>query len=239
MKLGEIAERLGAKLSGLGSVEIHGVRGIEQAGPGELTFVANQKYAGAAKSTRAAAVIVSHDFPEITAPTLRTEDPYLAFARAVELFYQPPKYAPGIHSTAVIAGSAKIGRHAHIGAYVVIDEDAVIGDDCVLLPHVVIYRGTRIGRNFFAHAHAVVRENCEIGNNVTLQNGVIVGGDGFGFARDGERWMKIVQSGPAVIEDDVEVQANACIDRASIGETRIERGTKIDNLVQVGHGSRV
>jgi UDP-3-O-[3-hydroxymyristoyl] glucosamine N-acyltransferase len=104
----------------------------------------------------------------------------------------------------------------------------------------VIYQGARIGKNFFAHAHAVVREFCEIGNNVILQNGVVVGGDGFGFAKDDEGiWRKIVQSGRAILEDGVEVQANACVDRASIGETRIEAGTKIDNLAQVGHGSRV
>jgi UDP-3-O-[3-hydroxymyristoyl] glucosamine N-acyltransferase len=110
----------------------------------------------------------------------------------------------------------------------------------VLLAHVVIYRGAKIGDNFFAHAHAVVREHCQVGNNVILQNGVVIGADGFGFAKDDSgKWCKIVQSGPAVIEDDVEVQANACVDRASVGETHIARGTKIDNLVQVGHGSTV
>ena len=121
----------------------------------------------------------------------------------------------------------------------VIDDDVEIGDDAVLLPHVVIYRGARIGNNFFAHAHAVVREHCTLGDNVILQNGVVVGCDGFGFARDGDHWEKITQSGPTVLESDVEVQANSCIDRASIGETRIGRGVKIDNLVQVGHGSAV
>jgi UDP-3-O-[3-hydroxymyristoyl] glucosamine N-acyltransferase len=139
----------------------------------------------------------------------------------------------------VIAPGARIGKAAHIAAYVVIDEDVEIGDAAVLLPHVVIYRGARIGQNFFAHAHAVVRENCVLGDNVLLQNGAIVGCDGFGFARDGERWEKIIQSGPTVLENDVEVQANSCVDRASVGETRIGRGVKIDNLVQVGHGSAV
>jgi len=143
----------------------------------------------------------------------------------------------------VIAATAKIGANAHVAAYVVIDDDVEIGDDAVLLPHVVIYRGARIGKNFFAHAHAVVREDCRLGDNVILQNGVIVGCDGFGFARDGQhrdhRWEKITQSGLAVLEDDIEVQANSCIDRASVGETRIARGAKIDNLVQVGHGSAV
>ncbi len=115
----------------------------------------------------------------------------------------------------------------------------MIGDNATLLPHVVIYRGARIGSGFFAHAHAVVREHCVLGDNVLLQNGVIVGCDGFGFARDGDHWEKIAQSGPTIVESDVEVQANSCIDRASIGQTRIGQGVKIDNLVQVGHGSEV
>ena len=170
---------------------------------------------------------------------MRSDNPYLAFARAIDLFYQPPQYAPGIHPSAVVASSASIGSEAHIGAYVVIDDDVEIGDNAVLLPHVVIYRGARIGSNFFAHAHAVVREYCVLGDDVTLQNGAIIGADGFGFARDGDRWQKITQSGPAVIESDVEIQANSCVDRASIGETRVGRGVKIDNLAQVGHGSAV
>lgn len=241
MKLGEIAGTLGARLeNGSPDAEITGVAGIEEAGPGQITFVANPKYAAAVRSTRASAVIVAEDFPSVGAALLRSANPYLDFARALELFYRPPKYPAGVHSTAVIHPSAKIGKNASIGPYVVVDEDVQIGKNCVLLAHVVIYRGARIGHNFLAHAHAVVRENCRLGDNVTLQNGVIIGGDGFGFAKDNEgRWRKIVQSGAAVIEDDVEVQANACVDRASIGETRVGRGTRIDNLVQVGHGSRV
>jgi UDP-3-O-[3-hydroxymyristoyl] glucosamine N-acyltransferase len=171
---------------------------------------------------------------------LRSGNPYLAFAKAIELFYHPPKYTPGVHPTAVIHPSAKIGENAHIGPYVVISEDVRIGRNAVVLGHVVVYAGARIGDNFFAHAHAVVREHCRLGNSVVLQNGAVIGSDGFGFAKDDSgRWHKIMQSGPAVIEDDVEVQANACIDRASVGETHIGRGAKIDNLVQVGHGSRV
>lgn len=241
MKLGEIAATLGARLeNGSPETEITGVAGIEEAGAGQITFVANPKYAGAARTTKAAAVIVAEDFPAANTALLRSRNPYLDFARAIELFYRPPKYAVGIHSTAVVHPSAKIGKNASIGPYVVVDEDVQIGKNCVLLAHVVIYRGARIGHNFLAHAHAVVRENCRLGDNVTLQNGVVIGGDGFGFAKDNDgRWRKIVQSGPAVLEDDVEVQANACVDRASIGETRVGKGTRIDNLVQVGHGSRV
>ena len=241
MKLGEVAASLGTRLeNGSPDTEITGVAGIEEAGPGQLTFVANPKYAAAAKKTKASAVIVAEDFPALGSALLRSSNPYLDFARAIELFYRPPKFAVGVHSTAVIHPSAKIGKNASIGPYVVVEEDVQIGKHCVLLAHVVIYRGARIGNNFLAHAHAVVRENCRLGENVTLQNGVVIGGDGFGFAKDSEgRWRKIVQSGPAVLEDDVEVQANACVDRASIGETRIGRGTRIDNLVQVGHGSSV
>lgn len=239
MKLSDLANKLNCRLEGVDD-DITGVAGIEEAGPGQITFVANVKYAAAAKTTKASAVIVSEDFPAIPITTLRTKNPYLMFARAISLFYSAPHYAPGIHSTAVIHDSAKIGDHAHIGAYVVIDEDVVIGNDAILLPHAVIYRGARIGNKFFAHAHAVVREHCRLGDNVVLQNGAIVGADGFGFAKDNDgKWEKIVQSGPTIIEDEVEVQANACIDRASVGETRIGRDTKVDNLVQVGHGSTV
>ena len=240
MKLAEIASALGATLeNGNPDVEITGVAGIEEAGPGQITFVANPKYAAAAKTTAAAAVIVAEDFPAIATGMLRSKNPYLAFAKAISLFYRPPVYEAGVHPTAVIAPTARIGKQAHVAAYVVIDEDVEIGDDAVLLPHVVIYRGARIGNHFFAHAHAVVRENCVLGDNVILQNGAIVGCDGFGFARDGDHWEKITQSGPALLDSDVEVQANSCVDRASIGETRIGRGVKIDNLVQVGHGSAV
>ncbi len=240
MKLSAIAAALGATLeNGDPETDITGLAGIEEAAAGHLTFVSNPKYAAAAKTTAASAVIVSEDFPAIATAMLRSQNPYLAFARAIELFYQAPKYQPGIHPTAVIAPTARLGRNAHISAYVVIDEDVEIGDDAVLLPHVVIYRGVRIGNNFFAHAHAVVREFCTLGDNIVLQNGALIGTDGFGFARDGDHWEKIVQSGPTVLESDVEVQANACVDRASIGETRVARGVKIDNLAQVGHGAAV
>ncbi len=241
MNLSQIASVLNARLeNGSPDTEITGLNGIEQAGPGEITFVANPKYAAAARLTKAAAVIVAENFPVIPAATLRVEDPYLSFAHALELFHHPLRYVPGVHPTAIIHPSAKIGRDAHVGPYVVVDENVEIGDHAVLLAHVVIYRGVKIGDNFFAHAHAVVRENCRIGNHVLLHNGVVIGCDGFGFAKthDG-RWYKIPQPAPVVIEDDVEVQANSCIDRASVGETRIRRGVKIDNLVQVGHGSQV
>ena len=241
MKLSAIASALGVRLeNGSPETEIKSLNGIEEAGPGELTFVSNPKYAGAARTTRASAVIVGEDFPAIPRAMLRAKDPYLTFARALELFHPPRRYEAGLHPTAVVHASARIGAGAHIGPYVVIDEGVSIGANAVLLAHVVIYRSVTIGDNFFAHAHSVVRENCRIGDNVLLQNGVVIGADGFGFAKTAEgRWYKIPQPAPVVIEDDVEVQANSCIDRASVGETHIGRGVKVDNLVQVGHGSHV
>jgi UDP-3-O-[3-hydroxymyristoyl] glucosamine N-acyltransferase len=239
MKLAQLASALGAVLeNGSPETEISGVAGIEEAGPGHVTFVSNPKYAAAAKTTKASAVIVDENFPAISTAMLRSKNAYLTFARAIEFFYQPPQYAPGIHPTAVIDASAKIGANAHIGPYVSIDRDVQIGDNATVLSHVVIYPRVKIGDNFFAHAHSIVREHCQLGNNVILQNGVVVGSDGFGFAKDDAgHWYKIVQSGPTIVGDNVEIQANSCIDRASVGETRIGNGVKVDNLVQVGHGS--
>jgi UDP-3-O-[3-hydroxymyristoyl] glucosamine N-acyltransferase len=240
MNLLEIARSIGATAENVPpELEITGVAGVDQAGPTELTFLTNPKYTAAAAATRAAAIIVSLDFPAGGRALLRCQNPHLAYAKALELFYSPPRYQPRVHPTAMVAASARVGPNAHIGAYVVIDDEVEIGANCTLLPHVVIYRGAIIGDNFFAHAHAVVREFCRIGDDVILQNGVVIGSDGYGFAPDGEGWHKIVQSGTVVIGNHVEVQALSCIDRATVGETRIADGVKIDNLVQVGHGSKV
>jgi len=241
MKLADIATAIGARLENASpETDISGVSGIESATPGQLTFLHNPKYASAAKTTHASAVIIDEKFPAISTGMLRTKNPHLAWAKAVGLFYQSPRYAPGVHPTAVVHSTAKVGKNSHIGPYVVIDEGVEIGDDAVLLAHVTIYRGVKIGHSFFAHAHATVREFCRLGDNVLLQNGVIIGADGFGFAKDDSgQWYKIVQSGTVVIENDVEIQSGSCIDRASIGQTTIARGVKIDNLVQVGHASQV
>jgi UDP-3-O-[3-hydroxymyristoyl] glucosamine N-acyltransferase len=240
MKLGELAIRLGAELRGDAELEVTGVNGIEEAGPTEVTFVANPRYTSLAKKTRAAAVLVDPDFQEISVPTLRLRNPYLAFSRTLGLFYQPPAYAPGIHPTAVIDPTAEIGEGAHIGAYVVVGAQVRLGAHATLLPHVVLYPGVETGSYLFAHAHAVIRENCILGDHVTLENGAIIGGDGFGFAKnEAGHWEKIPQSGPVRLGNRVDVQSNACIDRATVGATEIGDGTKVDNLVQIGHGSRV
>ena len=240
MKLGELATRLGAELRGNANLDITGVKGIEEAGPTEVTFVANPKYASLARTTRAAAVIVEPEFQEISAATVRINNPYLAFSRALGIFYQAPHYAPGIHPTAVVDHSAKIGKDAHIGPYAVIGPHVQVGPHANILAHVVLYPGVKVGSHFFAHAHSVVRENCVLGDHVTLENGAIVGGDGFGFAKnDSGRWEKIPQSGPVRLGNYVDVQSNATVDRATVGATEIGDGTKIDNLVQIGHGSTV
>jgi UDP-3-O-[3-hydroxymyristoyl] glucosamine N-acyltransferase len=246
MKLSEVAQSLGCRLEGGPDVEIRGVAGIEHAQTGQITFLANRRYFSLLKTTKASAVLLEDGIvldraaglPPIAA--LRSANPYLAFARAIELFYPAPRYEPGIHPTAVIARTARIGDGAHIGPYCFVDDAAVIGRNAVLHSFVTIYRSAQIGDDFFAHAHAVVRESCRIGNRVILQNGAVIGGDGLGFAKqkDGS-WYKMRQSGPAVLEDDVEVQSNACVDRATVGETRIGHGTKIDDLVLVGHASQV
>jgi UDP-3-O-[3-hydroxymyristoyl] glucosamine N-acyltransferase len=239
MKLSALALALGGTLVGDGDLEITGIAGIEDATSGQVTFLSNKRYNAQARTTRASAILVEPDFPALSIATVRVADPYLAFAKTIELFYQPPTYAPGIHPTAVIAPSASIGPRAHIGAYVVVGEGVVLGADAVLHSHVVLYPGVQAGERLTAHAHAIVREHCRLGDDVVLQNGAIIGADGFGFARTPAGWYKILQSGQAVLEDRVEIQANACVDRASIGQTRIRRGAKVDNLVQVGHGSTV
>jgi UDP-3-O-[3-hydroxymyristoyl] glucosamine N-acyltransferase len=245
MKLSDLAAQLGATLHGDPDAEVTSAAGLAEALPGQISFVANPKYTPLARTTQATAILVEPNFGEISAATLRIANPYLAFARALELLYETPTYAPGIHPTAVIAPTATVGPESHIGAYVVIGDHAAIGDHATILPHAVIYPHAQIGSHFFAHAHAIVRERCRLGDHVTLQNGAIIGADGFGFAHlstpapDAPAWHKIPQTGITVLDSHVEIQANSTVDRASIGQTHVATGAKIDNLVMVGHGSSV
>ena len=236
ISLSELAAKLNCHLVGDGALPITGVAGMEQADSSQLTFLANPKYAHKVKDSRAGAILVAEHISALPISQLISANPYLDFARALALFYQPPRPKPGVHLTASVAASARIGENASIGAFVVVGEDVVIGENAILHPHVVIYDGAHIGDDFLAHSHAVVREFCRVGHRVTLQNSVVVGGDGFGFAKraDGTH-EKIVQSGVTIIEDDVEIQSLTSVDRATVGETRVRRGAKIDSLVQVGH----
>ncbi|MBM3758798.1 MAG: UDP-3-O-(3-hydroxymyristoyl)glucosamine N-acyltransferase [Acidobacteria bacterium] len=234
MLLSEIAARLGCTIAGEVDPEIQSLSGMEQASPGQLTFLANPKYAHKVKDSQASAIIAAQ--PSAYLPTLISTNPYLDFARALELFYQPPQMAKGISPQAYVSPTAKIGPGASIAPFCYVGDDVEIGANCTLHAHVVIYAGARIGNDFLAHSHSVVREFCRVGDRVTLQNNTVVGGDGFGFAKraDGTH-HKIVQSGITVVEDDVEIQSLTNIDRATMGETRVERGAKVDSLVQVGH----
>ena len=235
--LARLAELLGCELIGDPACEIIGVSTIEKAGPGEITFLANKKYAPKVKASRASAIIAAEPVKDFAAATLLSRNPYHDFARALALFYQPPQPALGIHPLASISDTAMIGANPSIGPFAVVGDHTTLGANAVLYPHAVIYEGCSIGDNFTAHSHVSVREFCRIGDRVTLQNGVVIGGDGFGFARmnDG-RQAKIVQSGITVLEDDVEVQTLSSVDRAALGETRVKRGAKIDSLCQIGHG---
>ncbi len=240
MKLSEIALRLGCRMVAENDVEIFRVAGIDEAGPGDITFVSNRKYVSHIKTTNASAIILGEDIAPIDKPSLRTEDPYLAFARALEIFFVPQKPEVGVHPTAVVAEGVEIPDDASIGAYAVIGKGCTIGSGVEIHPHVVLYPGVSVGNNCLLHSHVIVREDCILGNRVILQNGAVVGSDGFGFAptREGG-FYKICQTGRVLIEDDVEIGSNTTIDRAAVGDTIIRRGAKVDNLVQIGHGAQV
>jgi UDP-3-O-[3-hydroxymyristoyl] glucosamine N-acyltransferase len=235
VKLRELAEKLGCELRGDGDVEVAGVAGIEQAGPGDVTFLANPRYASHLASTRASAVILSPG-REAPVPALVTGQPYLAFTRAVAVLRPPARPEPGVHASAQVDPTAVLGADVHVGALAVVGRGVRLGARTTLHPHVVLYEGVEVGDDCVLHSGVQVREGCRLGNRVVVQNGAVVGGDGFGFARDeGGRYQKFPQVGIVVIEDDVEIGALTAIDRAALGETRIGRGTKLDNLVQVGH----
>ncbi len=240
MKLGEIAEALGCRLIGDPDLDITGVAGLEEAEHSHLTFLSNPRYARLTRTTKAAAILTGTPIQGLDLAFLISENPYLDFARALALFAPPDEPEPGIHPTAVISPEARIGRGASVGPYTVVERKVRIGRNAVLGPHVVIERDATVGDDFRAYPGATVGRGCVVGDRVTLHHHVTLGSDGFGFARraDGSH-QKIPQTGRVVVEDDVEVQAGTCIDRAAVGETRIGHGTKIDNLVQIGHAVKV
>ena len=237
MTLTELAKRLECRLEGDGDLEITRVTSLELAGPGDLSFFTNQKYAPALRTTRATAVILGEDAEGAPCAMLRTTNPYLAFARAVALFAESAPPAPGIHPHASVADGAVIAPDASIAAFAVIEDGAAIGARSRIGAHVIVGRGAQIGEDCLIHARVSIRERVRIGNRVVVQDGAVIGSDGYGFARaaDGSH-VKIPQVGDVVVEDDVEIGANTTIDRPAIGETRIRAGAKIDNLVQIAHG---
>jgi UDP-3-O-[3-hydroxymyristoyl] glucosamine N-acyltransferase len=240
LKLKDIAARLECQLEGDGGIEIRRVAGVERAEPGDLTFFANRKYASALKATKASAVILGERDASDAAPgiaRLRAADPYLAFARAIEIFAPAQHAAAGIHRLADVGAGASIASDASIAAFVSVGDGARIGARTIVYPHVTIGAGAIVGDDCVIHARVSIRERVVIGSRVVIQDGAVIGSDGFGFAHraDGTH-HKIPQLGGVVIEDDVEIGANAAIDRPAVGETRIGAGTKIDNLVQIAHG---
>jgi UDP-3-O-[3-hydroxymyristoyl] glucosamine N-acyltransferase len=242
VRLREIAERLACRLEGDGDIEIVRIASLQQAQPGDLSFVANARYLHQLAATKASAVILGTVAGRAPAPcaVLRSDDPYSAFARAVSLFVQTAPPARGVDRLSAVASDAAIGADVSIGPFVTVGAGASIGARTLVYPNAVIGPGARIGDDCVIHAHASIRERVVVGNRVILQNGAVLGSDGYGFARqkDGTHF-KIPQHADVVIEDDVEIGANSTVDRPAIGETRIRAGTKIDNLVHVAHGVTV
>lgn len=240
MQLRELAERLGCRLEGDGALEIRRVAGLEQAGDGDLSFFANPRYAPALRRTRASAVIIGEGAPAAPCAMLRTKHPSLAFANAISMFVSSVHPAPGIDKLSAIAPDAALGGDVSIGPFSSIGPGARVGDRTVIYPNVFIGDGAVIGEDCIIHSHVAIRERIVVGNRVVIQNGAVIGADGYGFVRrpDGTH-QKIPQTAVVVVEDDVEIGANTTIDRPAIGETRIQAGAKIDNLVQIGHGVNV
>lgn len=240
MKLRELAERLDCHLEGDGDVEIERVSGIQHAGPGDVTFLANAKYEKLLAATRASAVIIRAGGATAPCAMLRARDPYLAFARAVGLFAPASRPAPGVDALAAVAADVRLGEGVSVGPFVSVGAGAVIGARTVVYPNVTIGAGASVGADCVIHSNVSIRERCVVGDRVILQNGVVVGADGYGFVRRGDgTHEKIPQTAVVVIEDDVELGANTTVDRPAVGETRIRSGSKIDNLVQIGHGVSV
>ncbi|HLG15074.1 MAG TPA: UDP-3-O-(3-hydroxymyristoyl)glucosamine N-acyltransferase [Blastocatellia bacterium] len=240
MKLNEIAERLKCELEGDGTIDISGVATLESAQTGQLSFLTNAKYHNEAKSSSASAIIVDADCPPMGMALLRSGNPYLAFAKAIEIFCGPRRATPGVHPTAWISDSASVGNRVSIGAFAYIGHLAMIEDDVSIGSHCAVHEGARVRAGAVLHSGCVIREDVEIGERCVIQNNAVIGSDGFGYAKtDDGAWYPIPQTGGVVIEAQVDVGACSTIDRAALGETRISGGTKLDNLVQIGHGCTV
>jgi UDP-3-O-[3-hydroxymyristoyl] glucosamine N-acyltransferase len=243
MKLAELAEKTASVVErGSPEMEIESTAGLDIAAEGHVTFLANPKYTPQVAATRASAIYVSHgvEIARQDIAILRAPDAYVAYTEAMRLFFPEPELKPFIHPTAVIDGSATVAENVEIHANVVIGARCAIASGVRIMPNATIYDGARIGENTTIHSGVSVRENCEIGARCIIHNNTTIGSDGFGYAKTAEkRWLKIPQTGRVVIEDDVEIGANTAIDCASVGETRIKRGAKIDNLVQIGHSCTV
>lgn len=243
MKLSDLAEATGSIIEcGDQNLEINAAAGLDMAGSGEITFLANPKYTLQISETKADAIFLNDSvkLEREDIAVLRAKDSYLAYTRALRLFHPEMPIEPSIHPTAVIDPSAFVAEDIEIHANVVIGRNCKIETGVKIFPNATIYDGVQIGEGTVIHSGVSIRENCEIGRNCIIHNNTTIGSDGFGYAKDEDKcWLKIPQTGRVVLEDNVEIGANTAIDSASVGETRIKRGAKIDNLVQIGHSCTV
>jgi len=240
MKISEIAELVGATVEGDEDLDINGLAKIEQAESGQLSFIANPKYAKFIETTGASAVIVDHDFPKSDKTLLRAKNPYFTFLQLTRHFYrQVHPVQPGVHHSAVLEQNVSLGKNVAIGSHVYIGENVDIGDNTVIYPGVFIGPNVSIGCNTIVYANVSVREACTIGNDCILHMGAVIGSDGFGFAFEEGEYHKLPQMGNVVIQDKVEIGANTTIDRATLGSTIIKTGAKLDNLIQIAHNVEI
>lgn len=243
MRLAELAEKTFAVIElGDENLEINGAAGLDIAESDQITFLANQKYAPQIKTTKAGAIFLpeNESIERRDIAVLRSKNPYLAYTQTLRLFHPEIRRAAGIHQTAFVDESASVGKDVFIGANAVVSANCRIADGAQILPNATLYENVSLGANSVIHSNVSIRENCEIGANCIIHNNCTIGSDGFGYAKtDAKSWLKIPQTGKVVIEDDVEIGANTAIDCASVGETRIKRGAKIDNLVQIGHSCTI
>jgi UDP-3-O-[3-hydroxymyristoyl] glucosamine N-acyltransferase len=242
ISLGEIARHLSGEVLGDAAVEVTGIASIEEAQPGDLTFLANPKYKNFLNTTSASAVIVGHndDISKCKIPLIKHKNPYLAFAQVLELFFGTQHdFTTGIHPTAILGKDVVVEGGVHIGPHVVVENGTNLGQGATILAGCFIGANSEIGEKSLVYPNVIIRENVRIGKNVIIHSGAVIGSDGFGFAPDGVKYHKIPQVGGVVIEDDVEIGANTTVDRATLGVTRIGKGTKIDNLVQIAHNVNI
>lgn len=231
----ELAAYLDGRVEGDQNLLISGIGSLDEACLGQITFLANPKYAGKVATTGASAVVLPSGAERFGRTAIIVANPYLAFAKLLTLFHVRPPACRGVSDKAFIGNNVSIGKDVTIHPGVCVADNVVLGDRVILYPGVVLYEGVHLGDDVVLHAQVSVRERCRIGDRVTIHNGTVIGADGFGYAPDGAEWYKIPQVGIVIIEDDVEIGANTAIDRAALNVTRIGRGTKIDNLVQVAH----
>ena len=239
MKLKDFAAIVKGVVQGDPETEITGVSGVMDAKAGDITFVSSAKYLGQARESKASCIIVKELIPDLKTSQLCTPNPYFAFAKAIECFYPAPTYPAGISDLAVVSGRVSLGKNISVYPSVFLSDDVSIGDGTVILPGVFVGEKTKIGKHCIIHPNVVIREGVYIGDRVIVHSGTVIGSDGYGYTFEAGEHYKIPQVGGVIIEDDVEIGSNVSVDRATMGNTVIGRGTKIDNLVQIAHNVKI